>query len=287
MKGEKIFSGLELDFLELTLQEKLKLIKFFEFLLDEEISKPLGQMNSEAVDNYIKILLHLKGINIELSSDFINEQVRKIFHPEESAVPETAKTTKKHFNKRKIWLVAACISILVALFSVISFSSEKGVVDTLEEFFGTFEFIPFGKETDIGNETYGKEGKSKHYKALEDVLESEKIDILYPVYLPDEITVTDIIFSYKNNKQKIYFTFNDSDLYAEISYNTTLTEVTKDDTTETKEINGIQCYICEISDINTYQIEFLYNGNLYYFRHTEKEELIEIIKNLEEIKNEN
>jgi len=81
--------------MELTMQEKLKLIEFFEFLLDKEISKPLGEMNSEAVDNYIKILLDLQDKHMELSPEYIDEQVRKIYHPEEAAPPEAVKTTKK------------------------------------------------------------------------------------------------------------------------------------------------------------------------------------------------
>ena len=85
--------------MELTMQEKLKLIEFFEFLLDKEISKPLGEMNSEAVDNYIKILLDLQDKHMELSPEYIDEQVRKIFHPEETAPPEAVKTTKKQIMK--------------------------------------------------------------------------------------------------------------------------------------------------------------------------------------------
>ena len=65
--------------MDITLQEKQKTIALLKFLLNEEISKPLGEMNSEAVDNYIKILLYLQDNHIELSSEFINEQVRKIF----------------------------------------------------------------------------------------------------------------------------------------------------------------------------------------------------------------
>ena len=56
-------------------------------------------MDSEAVDNYIKILLHLQDKHIELSPEFIDEQVRKIFHPEENTAPETVKTTKKQYKK--------------------------------------------------------------------------------------------------------------------------------------------------------------------------------------------
>ena len=150
--------------MEITMQEKLRLINFFEFLLNEEISKPLGEMNSEAVDNYIKILLHLQDKHVELSPEFIDEQVRKIFHKEEIAEPETAKTTKKRYSKNKIWLVAACVAILVALFSILSFSSEKSVKDVLEDFFGSYDIIPWGKEIEVGNESYGKEGENRKYQ---------------------------------------------------------------------------------------------------------------------------
>lgn len=282
MKGEKIFSGLELDYLELTLQERLKLIKFFEFLLDEEISKPLGQMNSEAVDNYIEILLHLKGINIELSSEFIHEQVRKIFHPEESAVPETAKTTKKHFNKKKIWLVAACISILVALFSVISFSSEKGIVDTLEEFFGTFEFIPSGKETDIGNETYGKSEERKVYKSVEDLVKKEQIDILCP---SKEVCVINHISVGKINGDTIVgVAFEKSRLLMNITINSEIPQEAIDVCNKKITLNGTDYYLCIMEDVNQVQAHFMHNNNMYFIMHTDEEKLLEILNNMEEIK---
>ena len=285
MKGEKIFSGLELDFLELTLQEKLKLIKFFEFLLDEEISKPLGQMNSEAVDNYIKILLHLKDIDIELSSEFINEQVRKIFHPEESAVPETAKTTKKHFNKRKIWLVAACITILVALFSVISFSSEKGVVDTLEDFFGTFEFIPFGKETDIGNETYGKGGKAKIYDSIEDCVNIEKTDLLCP---SDNTAIINYIsIGNTDTKKTIDMTFDKSELSVTITLNSDIPQETIDFCNDKIILNDTEYHICTMEDINQVQAYFVHKNNFYIVAHTDKDELIKILENMKEVRYEN
>ena len=287
MKGEKIFFGNGVGFMELTLQEKLKLIKFFEFLLDEEISKPLGEMNSEAVDNYIKILLHLKDINIELSSEFINEQVRKIFHPEENAVPETAKTTKKHFNKKKVWLVAACIAILVALFSVISVANDWNVFDFLTEKFGSVHSTPIEEKQDFNGITITNHGKNKNYATIEEALRSEKIDILYPVYLPDHIIVTDIMISETNDKSSVFFTFSDTALFIEISFNCVLSEKIKNDATQIQIINSINCYIYEMPDINSYQINFEYNGDTYAFNYSNKETLIEIIEKLEEINNEN
>lgn len=266
--------------MELTMQEKLRLINFFEFLLNEEISKPLGEMNSEAVDNYIKILLHLQDKHVELSPEFIDEQVRKIFHKEEIAAPETAKTTKKRYSKNKIWLVAACVAILVALFSILSFSSEKSVKDVLEDFFGTYELIPFGKNVDIGDETYGKGSISEHYHSIEELAKNEKINLLYPTDKKIELISVSTI----DKKETIKFSYKDPDLSLTIKLNSTIPQRTKDFCNKTITLNGIDYYFCIMKDINQVQAYFEHNNNLYTVITTTENNLINILNTMEEIK---
>lgn len=273
--------------MELSLQDKLRLIEFFEFLLDEEISKPLGQMNSEAVDNYVEILLDLQDKQVELSPKYIDEQVRKIFHPEDSTAPEAVKTTKKYFNKKKVWLVAACIAILVALFSFISVAYDWNVFDFLTEKFGSVHSAPVEEEQDFNGVSVFVNGKNTNYKSIKEALKTEKPDILYPASLPDDIKVENIMFSEVNSVNKIFFTFSNTELFMEVSCNKTLTEETKEVATEVQKIDYITCYIYKFSDINSYQISFEYKGDTYDFNHSNKELLIEIIGNLKEINNEN
>lgn len=268
--------------MELTMQEKLRLINFFEFLLNEEISKPLGEMNSEAVDNYIKILLHLQDKHVELSPEFIDEQVRKIFHKEEIAALETAKTTKKRYSKNKIWLVAACVAILVALFSILSFSSEKSVVDTLEDFFGTFEFIPFGKNVDIGDETYGKGGEKHLYKSINDFIEKEKLDLFYPSNALGNIEYISV--GERDNQKIVCLVFNEADTSITITLNSEIPQKILDVCNDQIILNGTEYYLCLIEDVNQAQAYFVHNNNMYRITHTDKENLMEILKNMEEIK---
>ena len=92
--------GITLPLLPKTLPKRTATYSVFEFLLNEEVSKPLGEMNSEAVDNYIKILLHLQDKHVELSPEFIDEQVRKIFHKEEIAeLCQFNSRINKNFNE--------------------------------------------------------------------------------------------------------------------------------------------------------------------------------------------
>ena len=275
--------------MDFTIQDKRKLIEFFQFLLNREIDKPLGEMNSEAVDNYIKILLHLQDNHIELSSEFINEQVRKIFPKEDTTtvIPDTVKTKKNYFNKKKVWLVAACIAILVALFSVISVANDWNVFDFLTEKFGSVHSSPIGEEQEFNGVSVFVDSKGIKYPTIEDALKAEKLNILYPNSLPNDIKVTNITFSENTATIGVYFAFNDPELFMEVSCDKKLSEKIKKDATQIQEINHITCYICKMTDINSYQINFEYKGNTYAFNHSNKDLLVEIIGNLEEINNEN
>lgn len=266
--------------MDLTMQEKLKLIKLFEFLMDKEISKPLGGMNPEAVDNYIKILLLLQDKHVELSPEFIDEQVRKILCKKD-AVPETEKTTKKQYKKNKIWLVAACVAILVALFSIISFSSEKSVKDVLEDFFGTYISIPFGKEINLGNETYGKESSGKHYDSIEMLVENKKTSLFYPTNAEN---IKGISIGFVKGKETIDISYIDSDLFITITLNSDIPQEDIDFCNDKLTLNGIEYYLCTMEDVEQVQAYFTHDENMYRITHTDKETLIEILNNMEEIK---
>lgn len=275
--------------MDFTLQEKAKLIEFFEFLLNNEIDKPLGEMNSEAVDSYIKILLFLQEKNVELSSEFIDEQVRKIFHEEDKStvIPDTVKTKKNYFNKKKVWLVAACIAILVALFGFVSVAYDWNVFDFLTEKFGSVHSAPIEEEQDFNGITVVMNGESTTYSNIKDALKTEKLDVLYPAVLPDGVSIDNIMIYEENKERKIIYIFYNANLNSEVYIDKTLQQYTKDEATEIITINGIQCYICEMSDINLIQINFEYKSNCYLFSYTDKVKLIEIVGNLKEINNEN
>ena len=266
--------------MELTLQEKNKLINFFQFLLDEEISKPLGEMDSEAVDNYIKLILHLQGQKFELSSEIIDEKVRNIFHPEEDAViPETVKTTKKHFNKKKVWLVAACIAVLMALFCVVSFGSERSVKDILEDYLGTFEFISAGERVDVDNESFGKIGSSVTYKSIEALAEKEKINILYPESIKDAVELISV--DKTENETTIDISHTESDIFVSITVDSQISKETFAVCNDKITLNNIDYYLCIMEDVNQAQAYFVYDNNMYVISHTNKNELIDLLNNME------
>ena len=65
----------------LTVDEKVILL-LLTFIREREISKELGQMNSDIVSEAVDWDLALKGAEVFLTDEMINARVRKIFHPE-------------------------------------------------------------------------------------------------------------------------------------------------------------------------------------------------------------
>ncbi len=272
--------------MEIGKQDKLKLIHFLNFVCDYEASKPIEEMDEKLINACVKVLLELQDKHVKHSPEFIDEQVRKIFHKEETKItaPETVKTTKKVVSKKKIWLVAACIAILVALFSIVSFSSERSVVDVLEDFFGTYEFIPFGKEVDVGEETFGKNGDTREYKAIEDVVKNEKIDLLFPEKI---YKIKKIVSLPYNNETAITLTFEEPNFHIEIALNSDLSSEIKHYCNEIIKIENKDYYLFPMDDVSQIQAYFIHDNNLYTVTCSDRDLLIEILENMEEVRYEN
>lgn len=271
--------------MEMTQQDKAKLIRFLNFVCTLEASKPVEEMNEELIDACVTVLLDLQDKHVELSPEYIDNQVRKIFHPEdaETAEPETVKEPKKVVSKKKIWLVAACIAILVALLSIVSFSSERTVVDVLEDFFGTYEFIPFGKEVDVGEETYKKHSETRRYYSIQEFIKSERTSIMFPIKSKMSTTLKIIsIFDSANNN--IIISFDDSSISINIRTNTNLSESIINASNEKIIVDNNTFYLCSMDDTSQIQAYFIHNRNLYTVTCPNRDLLIDILENMEEVR---
>lgn len=275
--------------MEISNQDKLKLIHFLNFICDYEASKPIEEMDEELIKSCVKVSLKLQNKQVNHSPEFIDEKVRKIFRKEETEItePEAVKPVKKQINKKKVWLVAACIAILVALFSIVSVANDWDVFDFLSEKFGSVHSAPVEEELDFNGVTVVNRGKGVTYETLEEALQKENIDVLYPAFLPEGTKVQQLLFSQNNGSTELSYIFDNQNLSSNIYFNTQLSQAFKDVATEIITLDSITYYICEKSDTSSVQVEFEYKGNTYMFYHTDKNVLIEIIENLEEINNEN
>ncbi len=269
--------------MELSLQEKIKLIEFFEFLLNEEISKPLGEMNSEAVDNYINILLHLKNKNAELSSEYIDEQVRKIPFVDITDIRDIQQKKRKKIKKKKILLIAAIIAILLAILAVFSTGHYiENIHRFMKDTFGTVHDAPVGENILVDDKLFVNNGTPTLYANIDDFCKKEKIAVLVPDKLPNGIEFVNIRISHSDKTIIVYY--NKEITSYEIYLDSSIPQAILDIANETVTINGYTCYICRFEDINSIQVYFEYNGNYYSIGGANELILLEIIENLEEYK---
>jgi hypothetical protein len=133
--------------------------------------------------------------------------------------------------------------------------------------------LPSGKyETD--EITLIKGNSSKRFNSIEELLEAEHLQILYPSKLPNDIKLKKV--SLISSDDKIYINFN----YDPAIFSISIVPIEKmiTDPSKLQTINNLECYIYQIDE--NYQAIFYYNDKEYTVVHVDYNELIEIISNL-------
>ena len=261
-------------------------IKKLELLRDLEAEKPVEEMDVSLVKACVELILELRGETVNFTPEEVEEKVRKIPFVEETTTlntpPQSVKGRSTKVKSRKILLIAAIISILIAIFTISSIAFEWNIFDELKNRFGTVFNTPVNQEIDTNGITIVMNGECVTYKNLESFLRQKKIRVRYPTKLPQKVVLERIMISQKDNEDRITFTFNDIELVFFVIFDKKITEDIKSISTEILKINDFECYITDMTDIDVTQIYFECNGDLYYLSFNDKQELIEIIDNLKE-----
>ena len=266
---------------------KIELIRKLEILRELEMKKPINEIDTDFIDEVVLFGLELKGLKATLTPEEVEEKVRKIPFVEKTTTLNTPPTSVKgratKVKSHKILLIAAIISILVAIFTLSSIAFDWNIFDELKNRFGTVAEAPVNEEIDVGGVTVESYGKITFYDTIEEAMLYKNINVLYPTTLPDNVVIEQIVLDNKNGKDRVVFNFNDSLFTYSVVLNETLSEeILCFDKVEIRKINNIKCYIIDMLDINLIQVYFEYNGNLYQITYDNKQGLVEVIENLKE-----
>lgn len=126
-----------------------------------------------------------------------------------------------------------------------------------------------------------KSDYTKKYATIEELLLSEKLDILYPAALPDGVKIESLrIYDY-DNQLEIYFLFNTNDINLTIknSYSVNMESISKEDGIMTYTVGDINFYITSKNN-EIYQGIAQINGYEYLINTTNHDLMIYIISNL-------
>ena len=237
-----------------------ELLEYLNGIIDNEIKKSDG-INSDIIDECVDWILELKGVKIELSEDEIKRRVNFI--------------TKKYYSPKKKKLrfvyVATIIVFMIFCIQIVSITAFS------------FDFFDWTKDsflTLIGIEDR-KDDKSflssgaKEYKTVEELEKAENIDIIVPYWLPGDIEMKFIIYSFEYTKKQVDIIYDDTITTLSIRLNSMLPNI---DDAEVYENNNIIFYIIPDENIMTWE----YDGNFYNFTcgFDVTEYVEEIIKNI-------
>lgn len=270
--------------MENNMQNKEKLLHYLEIIRDNQALKPPEEMNRELLEGTIDLLLKLQNKKADLTPEEIKERVRKIPFVETPDFEDAPQKIRKKINKRKILLIAEIIAILCTLLGIISSGYDLNDMHrTMREKFGTVFNVPVGEEQLEGNQSFYKDTDGKSYETIQEFLEEEKMIVLLPSDLPDNVIIKSIDVRKTHKEEKVVrVVFNDKITEFSVTINGDIPLGVIENYDDIVTINSLHCYIDRLEDIGVTQIHFKYRNDYYLIGGADEQILLDIIENLEE-----
>lgn len=241
-----------------------------------ETSKPFKEIDCNLVDECIDFLMEIEGRK-RLSEKEIIQRIGEI--PFKDNILKFNETARRKVTAKRIAIVAAIMAIIIAIIGVMSIASEDIFGDLLARF-----GKPFVEHLDSEAVKYGgivmyNADETRDYDTIEELLKAEKIDMLYPSWLPEGVEVDHIRFAVESNEKEYSINCNNYAYSIKMYPQKQLDEEAKTNTC--KEIKGFDVFY--FSENGVTQCNFIYKNNLYSVIADSIDNLFKIIENLKEI----
>ena len=242
-----------------------------------ETSKDYKEMDSDLVTECVDFLMELEGKQ-RLTKAEIEQRVNEI--PFKGKVTAIGSYTKKRLSAKRLAVIAAILAVITALFGIIAIASGRDSSELLRRL-GYAVIEMFGGETaEYGNITLNKSNETKNYNSIEELLKDEKIEILYPTWLPENEKIITVMYLDVEQSEIYVFKSNYDKYGVSVTINGTINDDIKADCF-IREFNGYTVYYSKKESYT--QAIFEYKNNLYNIKSDTEENLFKTIESLEEI----
>ncbi len=242
-----------------------------------ETSKDYREMDSDLVTECVDFLMELEGKQ-RLTKKEIEQRVNEI--PFKGKVTAIGSYTKKKIRAKRLAVIAAILAVIVALFGIIAIASGNTSFELLRQVGQTIHEWFEGGSMDYGDITVIKPDGTKTYSSIEELAESEELDILYPSWLPENEKIIKVWYLIEGEFERYLLQCDNPNHSISIVPDGNLPEDIKLSRTKF-EINRYSVYCDEASQF--IQADFIYKNNLYSVKSDTKDNLFRIIENLKEI----
>ena len=201
------------------------------------------------------------------------EKEHVVIVDDDTAKNKAKVTGRKHIAFRRIGLVAAVMAVLMSVTVVAS--AAFGV--NIFEYIGKIVRQDEGSQIVVDDFTFYHNGEAKRYSSIEEMIEQEKLDIMYPTKWPEGIELDSVrIANGTNGNTIVQFYTNNSNTTVEIELYASEFSSSSDDKYVS---NGIEY---TLDSYDTFSASCYYNGNRYFIGANTRNELLTIIDNFEE-----
>ena len=227
-----------------------------------------NESDSELLLRCADLLAEKEGFAEEHDQKF-REMLQAAMHN----VPVTARR-RKRYGFKKALLIAAAVALLVGSLSMVAVAFGRDIFAYFREIITR----PAGATMEKDAVTLIHNGEAKEYSSMEELVRTERLEILYPAVLPESISVTEVrLLTEADGKETVEIRTADNQTRIYIHLKTNGTNGTYRDS-EQLIINGNEFFVrAEYCSA----VGFI-SGNYYSIRAGNYEDLIIILNNLKE-----
>ncbi len=244
-------------------------------IIENELEKPEDKIDIDLINECIKFIKDLDDEACKLNGEQISDNLVKL-------KIEVTQEAKKKSRRSVLKFSAILAAVFIISLSTVSIAAYATGYDNAWDFVSHSIEQLFGMEpglSDIICITIINGTESKSYKNLEELLEYENLDIMYPAWLPDGVTITKVwqtTISDNNWILSFYCTDGQLKISIENNYSTNIEQTTD---VIIYENNNFLYYILETNE-KTYQAVCHFEGYEYIIEYSNYDNLIIILNNM-------
>ena len=252
------------------IQNDEELKKAVEKILNREKRKRLSKQDPDFIMDCVNLLLDIDGVDIYAIENTIEKQMDNSLNSIHSKInSKNIAPVKKHYKKL---ITCFIIIIILSITQLVATAFDYNPVIEMYNFIKSSFGITSVTENGI---TYTYLDNTKEYNSIEELIENENLNIIYPTKLPDKIKFKNIIkYDFDGNNQ-YFIAFNTNELLWQINEKHNIHNL---DEYEKININNWDFYILNENEI--FESIFHYNNFEYQITYTDYDTLIDILEHL-------
>lgn len=250
-------------------------------VLDSEIDILVFGSGDMVFINKCNELLEAKENEPIISDERFDEIIEKTFAEHTVIVSDGEQETRRNKHERptrriilrRFAIVAAAIITIFATTTLVA--AAFGV--NIFEYLAIVARQPKGSKIDVDKFTFHHNNETRKYSSIEQMIEEEDLNIMYPTVFPEGITMKDISYNVQTDGNAcVQFVTNDIETNVQIVLSEN--QIIEDDI-ETTEIEGT---IYRIQKGDFVSVSYYLNNNTYYISAKSLDDAFLIIENMKE-----